>query len=97
MKPLEIGRDILPIGDFKAHVSEVMRALKRNRRPLVITQNGRPAAVVLAPADFDLLTARDRFLAAVEEGLADVEAGRVVSDTELGAALELELARARKR
>lgn len=97
MKPLEIGRDILPVGEFKAHVSEVMRDLKRSRRPLVITQNGRPAAVVLAPADFDRLTARDRFLAAVEEGLADVEAGRVVSDEELERDLELELARALKR
>ena len=42
MKALEVGRDIVPIGKFKAHVSEVVRELKRTRRPLVITQNGRP-------------------------------------------------------
>lgn len=97
MKALEVGRDIVPIGEFKAHVSEVVRELKRTRRPLVITQNGRPAAVVLAPADYDRLTARDRFLAAVEEGLADVEAGRVVSDDELARDLELEWVKAKKR
>ncbi len=97
MKPIEISRDILPIGEFKAHVSEVMRGLKANRRPVVITQKGRPAAVVMSPADFDRLTARDRFLTAVEEGLADVEAGRVVTDDELGRALDAERSRARKR
>lgn len=97
MKALEIGRDILPIGEFKAHASEAVRELKRRRRPLVITQNGRPAAVLLAPADFDRLTARDRFLTAVEEGLADVRAGRVISDEELERDLELELESARKR
>ena len=53
--------------------------------------------MVLAPADYDRLTARDRFLAAVEEGLADVEAGRVVSDDELARDLELEWVKAKKR
>ncbi len=97
MRPLEVGRDILPIGEFKAHASATVRGLKRRRRPLVITQNGRPAAVLLAPADFDRLTARDRFLAAVEEGLADVEAGRLVSDDELESDLKTELERVRHR
>ncbi len=97
MRALEVGRDILPIGEFKAHASETVRGLKHRRRPLVITQNGRPAAVLLAPADFDRLTARDRFLAAVEEGLADVKAGRVVSDEDLERDLDIELDRARRR
>ncbi len=97
MKALEIGRDIVPIGEFKAHASQAVRDLKRRRRPLVITQNGRPAAVLLAPADYDKLTARDRFLAAVEEGLADVKAGRLVADDELDADLEDELVRLHRR
>ncbi|MDP1922819.1 MAG: type II toxin-antitoxin system prevent-host-death family antitoxin [Myxococcales bacterium] len=97
MRALEVGRDILPIGEFKAHASKTVRGLKHRRSPLVITQNGRPAAVLLAPADFDRLMARDRFLAAVEEGLADVEAGRVVSDEELDRDLDRELQRARRR
>ena len=56
-----------------------------------------PFDVVLAPADYDRLTARDRFLAAVEEGLADVKAGRVVSDEELDRDIGLELQRVRSR
>jgi predicted transcriptional regulator len=34
---------------------------------------------------------RERFVAAVEEGLADTEAGRVISDEELGTLLDAEL------
>jgi prevent-host-death family protein len=88
MKPLQVSEDILPIADFKARASEVVRKLREHRRPVVITQGGKPAAVLLSPEEFDALAARARFLAAVDEGLADADAGRVVSDEELGAALD---------
>ena len=44
---------------------------------MVVTQNGRPAGVLLSPKAFDALTERARFFAAIEEGLADGDAGRV--------------------
>ncbi|WNG15699.1 type II toxin-antitoxin system Phd/YefM family antitoxin [Cystobacter fuscus] len=88
MKPLHISEDILPIADFKARASEVVRRLKEHRRPVVITQSGKPAAVLLSPEEFDRLTHRARFLDAVGEGLADAEAGRTVSDEALGKLLD---------
>ncbi|MDY7227711.1 type II toxin-antitoxin system Phd/YefM family antitoxin [Hyalangium rubrum] len=88
MKPLQVSEDILPIADFKARASEVVRRLREHRRPVVITQGGKPAAVLLAPEEFDQLAARARFLTAIDEGMADVEAGRVLSDEELGASLK---------
>ena len=56
----------------------------------MITQNGRPAAVLLTPDAFDRLGERARFLEAVREGLADSEAGRVLDDKELTAELDEE-------
>jgi prevent-host-death family protein len=88
MKPMHLAEDILPIAQFKARVSEVVRRLRQHGRPVVVTQNGRPAAVLLSPEEFDRLTARARFSAAVAEGLADVEAGRLVADEELDAQLD---------
>ena len=78
--PFRVGEDILPIGELKAHLSERIRELRsRPERPLVITQNGRAAAVLLAPEEFDRLTSQTRFVAAVRRGIDDAEAGRVVS------------------
>jgi prevent-host-death family protein len=88
MKHLRISEDILPIGEFKTHASRVVRKLQTTRRPLVITQNGKPAAVLLTPDDFDRLNQQARFLHAVDEGLADSQAGKVVDDQTL--ALELD-------
>lgn len=88
MTVLQVAEDIVPIGELKAHLSERIRGLKGTHRPLVITQNGKAAAVMLAPEDFDRLTTQARFVAAVQDGLSDLHAGRVVSDEDLGRRLD---------
>jgi prevent-host-death family protein len=85
---LHVDEDIVPIAEFKAHLSEMVRELTARRRPMVITQNGRPAAVVMSPAEFDRLSYHARFVTSVEEGLRDAEAGRVVSGAALGKLLD---------
>ncbi len=73
----------MPIGELKAHLSERIRELKTRRRPLVVTQNGKAAAVILSPEEFDRLTYQARFVAAVREGLSDAEEGRVAAHEEV--------------
>jgi prevent-host-death family protein len=79
MRSLRVSEDIVPVSDFKAQASEWLRRIGESGHPLVITQNGKPAAVLLSPQAFDELMDRIHFTAAVEEGLADAEAGRVHS------------------
>jgi len=90
MKPLQLAEDILPLGDFKTHASRVLRQLKDSKRPVVITQNGRPAAVLITPEEFDRMHEHESFLAAIREGLADAEAGRLVEDEEVERILDEE-------
>ena len=82
-EPLQVSEDIIPLGEFRTHTARVLRDMREQRRPVVITQNGRAAAVLLSPEEFDRLSERARFVAAVSEGLADVEAGRIVEDEAL--------------
>jgi prevent-host-death family protein len=90
MKPLQIAEDIVPIAEFKAHVSEVVRGLRERGRPLVITQNGKPAAVLISPEEFDALIEQARVVTAVQQGLAEAEAGQLISDEQLGRELDQE-------
>jgi len=83
MKPINISRNIISLSDFKNRASKMLNEVQSSHRPIVITQNGKAAAVLLAPADFDALTERARFIDAVEAGLADVQEGRVLADEEL--------------
>jgi prevent-host-death family protein len=90
MKPIHISEDIIPLADFKAHASRLFRRLREQQRPMIITQNGKPAAVLITPAEFDRIDERSRFVDAVREGLADANAGRLIDDEQLGLELDAE-------
>src|SRR2546423_9633312 len=81
---LQVAEDIIPIAELKAGLSRIVRDLDRRARPLVVTLNGKPAAVVMSPAAYDRLHYESRFLRAVGQGLEDADAGRTIDDAELG-------------
>ncbi len=90
MKPFQVSSDILAIGDFKARASQVFRQLRDSQRPIVITQNGKPAAVLVTPEAYDRFAAQQHFIKAVSQGLEDVAEGRVIEDDDLTAILDRE-------
>lgn len=77
MQPVRLSESFVPISEFKAQAADWLRKISESGAPLVVTQNGRPAGVVLSPEAFDALTEQARLVAAVSEGLADAEAGRM--------------------
>lgn len=78
---LNISTDIIPIGEFKSHITKWLNIAKDTGHPLIITQNGKPAAVVLSPEEFDNLMYAERFINSVNQGLADINSGDLL-DTE---------------
>jgi prevent-host-death family protein len=80
--PVQVSQDIMPAAELKATLGDVLRRLDE-RRPIIVTLNGKAAAVLMSPAEFDRLTYEQRFIAAVNEGLKDVEEGRVVDGEEV--------------
>ena len=79
MVPVE---NIHPLTDFKRNTSKFRSRLRSTGRPELLTVDGRPEIVVQSAKAYqemlDLLTwAED--LKAIEEGLADADAGRVQS------------------
>ena len=83
MKAMRVSDGIVPIGEFKGQAARWLRRLTETGQPVVITRNGRPAGVLLSPAEFDRLTERQRFLESVARGLADADAGRVMNARKL--------------
>jgi prevent-host-death family protein len=84
MRPINISQNIVSLSDFKNKASKMLHEIQSSRRPLVITQNGKAAAVLISPSDFDLLTEQARFVEVVQRGLEDVQNGRVLPDEDLG-------------
>jgi prevent-host-death family protein len=87
----QTAEDIIPIAELKANMSEIVRQLDARPRPLVVTLNGKPAAVVMSPREYDRLSYQSRFIDSVASGLADAQAGRTYDGEEAVAELLGEL------
>ena len=92
---------IAPIAEVKAKLSAYVESSK-TEGPIIITRNGKPVAVLIAPQDEDdlesLVLARSpRFLARIERARRSIREGRGLTESEFWAAVETRHRAARKR
>lgn len=90
MKDINVANDIIPVGEFKARMALYLKMVQENGNSLVLTQNGKPAGVLLSPAEFDELRKTKLFVESVARGLTDSEKGDVITTDLLKAALKKE-------
>jgi prevent-host-death family protein len=77
---LDITQDIQPLTTFRNNSVEFMKQLKETKRPIVLTVNGKPEAVLQDPAEYQRLldlAAIAEADEAIRKGMEDVRAGRV--------------------
>jgi prevent-host-death family protein len=76
---IDITQDIQPLTTFRNHSAEFIQQLKTTRRPIILTVNGKPEAVLQDPAEYqrllNLAAAADS-REGIRQGLADATAGR---------------------
>lgn len=73
--------DIHPLSEHRAHLTEHLRQVKETGRPMVITQKGRAAGVLLSPAAYDDLIQKAQFaqdILAIRQGLKEAADGKGV-------------------
>lgn len=80
MKDIRVSDGVVPLGEFKAHAA---RYLKQLDGPVVITQHGRPAGVLVSPAEYDRIRDQQRFFESLAAGLSDAQGGRIMDTEEL--------------
>ncbi len=59
MRRINVAEDIVPVGEFGSHAAELLEQLHQTRRPIVITQDGKPAAVMITPEDFEDISSEE--------------------------------------
>lgn len=78
---MKLSRDIQSMSVFKRDTSKFLKQMKKTGEPIVLTVNGKAAAVVHDPDAYQAYLREKEWIAtiaALKEGLADVDAGRVV-------------------
>lgn len=50
-----LDQDVKPLSEFRANVATLIRRVRRTKRPLVLTQRGQSAAVVMDVTEYEHL------------------------------------------
>ena len=84
MRPTQ---DIRPLADFRANLAAVVRQVQRTKRPVILTQHGRSAAVLVDASEYEALLDRAELLDDVRVAEDEVAAGRGVAHSRAKAAV----------
>ena len=73
---------------FKSGLTKWIKSVQKSGYPLIITQNGKFAGVLLSPPDFDELVHQKLFIDSVNRGIADVNSDNFSTTDTLKAEIE---------
>lgn len=80
---MSVCRDIRPVTYMKTRAAELIEDVVTRRSPVVITQNGKPRAVVIDVDTYESWSKALLLLKLVAQGEADIAAGRVSSQADV--------------
>ncbi|MBQ7252669.1 MAG: type II toxin-antitoxin system Phd/YefM family antitoxin [Kiritimatiellae bacterium] len=76
--PLDLKEDIVPFTQFRSALSSYMQQARRTHRPIVVTQNGRAASVLLDVEAYEALREEAEIRREIEQAETDAREGRTV-------------------
>jgi prevent-host-death family protein len=79
MARLKLSEDLTPISDFRIRAAEIVAKVKNSKRPVILTQRGRSAAVLEDVQEYERRLERVELLEAILAGIRAAEKGDVVT------------------
>ena len=93
MRRIKLDKDIKPVSEFRAKAAELIDQVKNSRRPLVLTQRGHSAAVLIDVAGYESLLEEIELLRDVHTAVRQLDAGKALSNRQAKAELRRRLKR----
>jgi prevent-host-death family protein len=75
LKPTE---DVRPVTDFRNHAAEILAQVRVTKRPVIITQKGKSAAVLMAAEQYEKQQELLELLQRLARGIKAAEEGRLI-------------------
>jgi prevent-host-death family protein len=82
METIDVS-NIRPLTDFRNKMKEYIKELNENKKPIVLTQHGKSAAVLLPAEKFQEMQDQIEFMHKVAQGLEDYKSNHVHSFQEV--------------
>lgn len=93
---MNISSDIKPISFLKSHAADILKHINDTHRPIVITQNGEPRAVLQDPESYDNMRKAIGLLKLISQGEEDIKQGKTKSQEDVFRGIENILAKQNK-
>jgi len=72
---MNIQTDIKPVTYLKSRAADLLRQINATHRPIIITQNGEPRAVLQDPKSFEDMRKAIGILKLISQGEVDIKKG----------------------
>jgi prevent-host-death family protein len=73
---MNISKDIKPITYLKSRAADLLKQINETHRPVVITQNGEPKAVLQDPESYENMRNAISILKLISQGEEDIKGGK---------------------
>lgn len=84
---MKISADIKPVTQLKSRAADLLKQVNDTHRPIVITQNGEPRAVLQDPESFENMRNAIGLLKLISQGEEDLRQGHAIAQDEVFARL----------
>ncbi len=88
---MNITSDIKPITYLKSRAADLLNQINDTHRPVIITQNGEPRAVLQDPESYESMRNAIGILKALSQGEADLKNGNIKPQEEIFNTIESSL------
>lgn len=88
---MKITSDIKSVTYLKSRAADLLTQINDTHRPVIITQNGEPRAVLQDPESYENLRNAIGIIKALSQGESDIKNGKTVSQEEMFNAIESSL------
>jgi len=85
---MNISKDIKPITYLKSRAADLLKQINETHRPVVITQNGEPRAVLQDPESYENMRNAISILKLISQGEEDIKGGKSKLQEEIFADIE---------
>jgi prevent-host-death family protein len=85
---MNISKDIKPITYLKSRAADLLKQINQTHRPVVITQNGEPKAILQDPESYQSMRNAIGILKLISQGEKDIKNGKSKSQEEVFADIE---------
>jgi prevent-host-death family protein len=90
-------RNIIPLTDFRNNIKRYMAEMGVSKKPLLLTQHGKSAAVLVDAEEYQKMLDQITFMQSVAEGLEDYRNNRTIPAEVLFASLDTIIAEAESK